>query len=311
MEYTMVDDIWMNRALQLAAYGAGHVSPNPMVGAVIVSESGRVLGEGWHRRYGGPHAEVNAFADVRSEDEKLLPEATIYVTLEPCSHYGKTPPCAELLIKKRIRRAVIGCGDPNPKVAGRGIAMLRQAGIEVSENVLTDDCRWLNRRFITAHTLHRPWILLKWARTADGFMAHDTVYTVHTPLRISTPLSASLMHRERSLCDAIMVGTNTMLADKPSLSTRLWPGNSPRPVIFRSSRLSPDSVANLIDPIWIDPKFSLTKNMEILFSLHGITSLMVEGGASLLKSFVDAGLYDEIRIETATFSIGTGLKDPL
>ena len=165
------DEYWMRRALQLAANGAGHLSPNPMVGAVIVGAEGRILGEGWHRKYGGPHAEVQAFLNVRPEDEPLLRDATIYVTLEPCSHYGKTPPCALLLVNKGIRRAVIGCGDPNPKVAGRGIRILREAGIEVTENVLRDECMALNKRFMTTHIKRRPWILLKWAQSADGFIA--------------------------------------------------------------------------------------------------------------------------------------------
>ena len=279
----------MRRALQLACNGAGHVSPNPMVGAVIVNAGGRIIGEGWHRRYGGPHAEVNAFADVKPEDEHLLPESTIYVTLEPCSHYGKTPPCAELVVRKGVKRVVVGCGDPNPKVAGRGIRMIREAGIEVTENCLEEECRFLNRRFMTAHTLRRPWILLKWAQRADGSMEGQ----------VSTPLSAALMHRERTLCDAILVGTNTILSDHPSLTARLWPGESPKPVAFRSPRIPEDVKFAGREPIWLNPEISLKENMEYLFREHGVTSLMVEGGRRLLDSFMAEGLYDEIRIETA------------
>lgn len=292
------DEKYMRRALQLAAMGAGHVSPNPMVGAVIVAADGRIIGEGFHRRFGEAHAEVNAFRSVRQEDEHLLCQSTIYVTLEPCSHYGKTPPCALLLVNKGIRRAVIGTGDPNPKVSGRGVKILRDAGIEVTENVLQKECREINVRFFTAQTLHRPWILLKWAETATGKMSN----TDGTPIQISTSETLPLMHKERTLCDAIMVGTNTLLSDNPSLTARLWPGNSPRPVIFQSERLENTKIRRNLkafqrDPIILNPKLSLEENMHILFMEYGVTSLMVEGGRKLLDSFLEAGLYDRIRIE--------------
>lgn len=301
------DRYMMRRALQLAANGAGYVSPNPMVGAVIVAADGRIIGQGWHRKYGGPHAEVQAFRSVRPDDERLLPEATIYVTLEPCSHYGKTPPCAKLIVDKGVRRVVVGCGDPNPKVSGRGIEMIRRAGIEVTENVLRDECVALNKRFMTAHTLHRPWIQLKWAEDAHGNMARrNPDYTPggdlpeYLPLPISSPVGMVLMHGQRAMVDAIMVGTNTLLSDNPSLTTRLWPGHSPRPVIFRSSRL-PDSLKILDrNPIILDPAVPLEQNMHLLFSEHGITSLMVEGGRTLLDSFIKKGLYDEMRIESSS-----------
>ncbi len=296
----------MRRALQLAANGAGYVSPNPMVGAVIVAEDGRIIGQGWHRKYGGPHAEVQAFRSVSPRDERRLSEATIYVTLEPCSHYGKTPPCAKLIVDKRVRRVVVGCGDPNPKVSGRGIEMIRQAGIEVTENVLRDECVALNKRFMTAHTLHRPWIQLKWAEDAQGNMARrNPDYTPgcglpeYLPTQISSPVGMVLMHGQRAMVDAILAGTNTLLSDNPSLTTRLWPGNSPRPVIFRSSRL-PDSLKILDrNPIILDPAVPLEQNMHLLFSEHGITSLMVEGGRTLLDSFIDKNLYDEMRVESS------------
>ncbi len=307
----------MRRALQLAANGAGHVSPNPMVGAVIVGAEGRILGEGWHRKYGGPHAEVQAFLNVRPEDEPLLRDATIYVTLEPCSHYGKTPPCALLLVNKGIRRAVIGCGDPNPKVAGRGIRILREAGIEVTENVLRDECMALNKRFMTTHIKHRPWILLKWAQSADGFIAAPNPGLVsadgtpaYLPVKLSCPVGAVLMHRERAMVDAILAGTDTLIADNPSLTSRLWPGNSPHPVIFRSNRLPSGLNVFARDPIILDPSLPLEENMHLLFADHGVTSLMVEGGASLLQSFIDAGLYDEIRVEKSNKWLSEGLKAP-
>lgn len=311
------DEYWMRRALQLAANGAGHVSPNPMVGAVIVGAEGRILGEGWHRKYGGPHAEVQAFLNVRPEDEPLLRDATIYVTLEPCSHYGKTPPCALLLVNKGIRRAVIGCGDPNPKVAGRGIRILREAGIEVTENVLRDECMALNKRFMTTHIKHRPWILLKWAQSADGFIAAPNPGLVsadgtpaYLPVKLSCPVGAVLMHRERAMVDAILAGTDTLIADNPSLTSRLWPGNSPHPVIFRSNRLPSGLNVFARDPIILDPSLPLEENMHLLFADHGVTSLMVEGGASLLQSFIDAGLYDEIRVEKSNKWLSEGLKAP-
>lgn len=295
----------MRRALQLAANGAGYVSPNPMVGAVIVAEDGRIIGQGWHRKYGGPHAEVQAFRSVRPRDERLLSEATIYVTLEPCSHYGKTPPCAKLIVDKGVRRVVVGCGDPNPKVSGRGIEMIRQAGIEVTENILRDECVALNKRFMTAHTLHRPWIQLKWAEDAQGNMARrNTDYTPgsglpeYLPMQISSPVGMVLMHGQRAMVDAIMAGTNTLLSDNPSLTARLWPGNSPRPVIFRSSRLTDSLKIWDRDPIILDPAIPLEQNMHLLFSEHGITSLMVEGGRTLLDSFIEKNLYDEMRVES-------------
>ena len=301
------DRCMMRRALQLAANGAGYVSPNPMVGAVIVAADGRIIGEGWHRKYGGPHAEVQAFRSVSQDDEHLLHDSTVYVTLEPCSHYGKTPPCAKLIVDKGVRRVVVGCGDPNPKVSGRGIEMIRQAGIEITGNVLRDECAALNKRFMTAHTLHRPWIQLKWAEDAQGNMARrNPDYTPgsampeYLPMRISGPVGMVLMHGQRAMVDAIMVGTNTLLNDNPSLTTRLWPGHSPRPVIFRSSRL-PDSLKIWNrDPIILDPAVPLEQNMHLLFSEHGITSLMVEGGRTLLDSFIEKNLFDEMRVESSS-----------
>lgn len=315
----------MRRALQLAPYGAGHVSPNPMVGAVIVSADGRLIGQGWHRRYGGPHAEVNAFLSISPQNRHLIPSSTIYVTLEPCSHYGKTPPCAKLLIDNHIKRCVIGCGDPNPKVAGRGVAMLRDAGIEVTENVLFDQCYHLNRRFMTAQTLRRPWILLKWAQSSDRFIAPDNHHLLDryksdsSPhsipdfkrLVISSPLSMMLMHRQRALVDAILVGTNTIITDNPSLTTRFWPGNSPRPVIFSSVNIPPHAEILKRDPIFLNPDIPLSENMHLLFDRFNITSIMVEGGAKLLQSFIDCGLYDEVRIETSDTILSEGLEAPV
>lgn len=280
---------YMWRALQLAHGGEGRVAPNPMVGAVVTARR-RIIGEGFHRTYGGPHAEVNAIASVREEDRHLLKEATIYVTLEPCSHYGKTPPCAKLIIDTGIPRVVVGAPDPNPLVAGRGIRMLREAGIDVTEGVLLEPCMEINRRFMAAQNSPRPWILLKWAQSADGFMAATDADGKGRPVKFSSPLSSVWMHRQRANVESIMVGKNTLLTDKPRLDVRLWGGKNPL-------RISPDSgtdVTALVEKLRAD----------------GITSLMVEGGPTLLKSFIDNGLYDEIRVETSPIRLNTGLKAP-
>ena len=223
-----IDEIYMSRALQLAANGYGHVSPNPMVGAVVVAD-GRIIGEGYHRQWGHAHAEVNAIASVSEADEHLLPQSTIYVTLEPCSHYGKTPPCSKLIIEKGIRRVVVGCLDPFREVSGRGVRMLKDAGVEVVTGVLEDQCRQLNRKFIKAHTAGRPYVMLKWAESADGFVDSQAS---DSKIMISTPVTSTLVHRLRAGYDAIMVGANTVRRDNPSLSTRLWKGRNPLRVVM-------------------------------------------------------------------------------
>lgn len=311
MSAIATDSAMMHRALQLARLGAGHVSPNPMVGAVIIASDGRIIGEGWHRRYGSGHAEVNAVASVSEADRHLLPEATIYVTLEPCSHYGKTPPCAKLLIDNRLRRVVVGAPDPNPLVSGRGVRMLREAGIEVTEGVLADECRALNSRFMTAQTHGRPHITLKWAQSADGYMATIDSDGKPRPVGLSTPVTSLDVHRLRSVSDGIMVGTNTVLTDNPRLNTRLWPGRSPRPVLFASDRLPHDAAIMQRDPILLDPTVPLTDNIRSLWSDYGISSLMVEGGPALLCSFIETGLYDRIRVEISDIILGTGVKAPI
>ena len=279
----------MRRALQLAACGEGRVAPNPMVGAVVVAE-GRIIGEGFHATYGGPHAEVNAIRSVREQDLPLLREATIYVTLEPCSHYGKTPPCAKLIIDTGIPNVVTSAPDPNPLVSGRGIRMLREAGINVTEGVLLKECLEINRRFMTAQTHDRPWIQLKWAQSSDGFIAGFDADGKMQPVKFSTPLSSVWMHRERAMAEAIMVGRNTQDVDNPRLDVRLWAGKNPLKVECPHD-------ANLT---------------ELMKSLRekDITSLMVEGGATLLSSFIQEDLYDEIRIEEAPLALGKGLKAP-
>lgn len=215
------DEKYMKRCLQLARGGRRNAKPNPMVGAVIVARD-RIIGEGYHVRCGEGHAEVNAFASVKPQDEHLLPEATIYVSLEPCSHYGKTPPCADLIIKKGVKRAVVGCVDPFAKVHGNGIRKLKDAGIDVEVGVLEEECKRLNECFFTFNTLRRPYILLKWCQTANGYLDDE-----YKPLRMSTPYTQMLVHKLRSEYDAILVGRVTAERDKPQLNVRLWHGKDP------------------------------------------------------------------------------------
>lgn len=285
----MMDEKYMRRALQLAKGGEGRVAPNPMVGAVVVAD-GRIIGEGFHRTYGGPHAEVNAIASVKEEDRHLLKESTIYVTLEPCSHYGKTPPCSKLIIETGIPRVVIGAPDPNPLVAGRGVKMMREAGIEVTENVLKEECYEINKRFMTAHTTVRPWIQLKWAQSADGFIAAYDRDGNLKPVKFSSSLSSVWMHRERANVEAIMVGSNTRKIDNPRLDVRFWGGKNPKVIDCRHD-------------------MDCLQSVEMLRK-EGITSLMVEGGAKLLQSFIKDGLYDEIRVEESPKLISEGVKSP-
>ena len=314
-----IDEKYMMRALQLARHGGGHTSPNPMVGAVVVHE-GRITGEGFHRCCGQAHAEVNAIASV--SDQSLLPQSTIYVTLEPCSHNGKTPPCAKLLIDKGIGRVVVGTLDPFEKVSGRGVAMLREAGIEVTVGVLERECRELNKRFFTAHTTGMPWALLKWAQSNDGFLADERGRVL-----FSTPLTKTLVHRERAMVDAIVVGANTVRIDNPSLTTRHWSGNSPLRVIMDQNLSLPSDSKVLTDGgntlIYNNKKgciegcvewakLDTTQPETWLRDLYrrGITSVMVEGGANLLQQMIDARAWNEMRIEVSPSNLGKGIKAP-
>ena len=315
----------MWRALQLARQGAGHTSPNPMVGAVIVAPDGTIMGEGWHRKCGEGHAEVNAVASVT--DARQLKDSTLYVTLEPCSHYGKTPPCARLIIERGIPRVVVGCLDPFVKVSGRGVAMLREAGVEVVVGMLEQECRELNRRFMTAHTMGRPWVQLKWAQTADGYIALPAD-AGENPLRMSTPVTMRLMHRQRALCDAIVVGAATANIDNPSLTTRYWPGPSPLRVVL-SRDLSIDNNLKLLNDGCRTIVYNSKKNevqgaveyirldtsqpqswLEDLYR-RGVTSVMVEGGTLVLQQMIDAGVWDEARIETSPRRVGQGVVAPV
>ncbi|WP_300300352.1 bifunctional diaminohydroxyphosphoribosylaminopyrimidine deaminase/5-amino-6-(5-phosphoribosylamino)uracil reductase RibD [uncultured Muribaculum sp.] len=303
------DERMMRRAIELARHGLGTTSPNPMVGAVIALPDGTVIGEGWHRRYGEGHAEVNAVASVA--DRSLLPQATIYVTLEPCSHYGKTPPCARLIIDSGIRRVVVGTLDPAPWVAGKGVAMLRDAGVEVVTGVLEEECREVNPAFMTAHTLARPWVTLKWAQSADGFIDRERNPS-EPAARFSTALSTMLVHRLRSIHDAILVGSGTVLSDRPSLTTRAWPGRDAIPAIAdRRRRIAalPPSLAGRADTV-IRLDDATPAQMLATLREKGVTSVLVEGGTSLLQSFIDAGMYDFIRVETAPLRLYKGVPAP-
>lgn len=284
------DEKYMRRCLQLARNGWQNAKPNPMVGAVIVlphpleGAGGRLLGEGYHVRCGQGHAEVNAFASVRAEDEPLLKDATMYVSLEPCSHYGKTPPCADLIIKKGVKRVVVGCVDEFAEVQGRGIQRLRDAGIEVTVGVLEAECKALNRRFFTFHRLSRPYIILKWAQTANGFIDDHG-----KALAISSPFTQMLSHKLRAEEDAILVGRVTDEREHPQLTVRQWEGPSPKRLV-------------------IDRQHPL--NLEALHA-HHIQSLIVEGGRKTLDSFLEKGLWDEIRVETNTvLTVGGGTRAP-
>lgn len=297
------DKKYMLRALELARNGIGGVRSNPMVGCVIVAD-GRIIGEGYHRRYGQGHAEVNAVASVSNADSHLLAQATAYVTLEPCSHYGKTPPCAKLLIDKHIQRVVIATDDPFAAVCGRGIKMLADAGIDVSVGLCSDLSKQLNAVFMTAHTHQRPFITLKWAQSADGFMDSQRSENC-APARFSTPLSSSLVHRLRSLHNAILVGSGTVIADNPRLDVRLFAGESPIPIILdRRGRINSDfNIFSRHDTLIINDFSGLNDVMHSLYQ-QGITSVLVEGGPSVLSSFLNAGLWDAARIETAPFALG-------
>lgn len=329
------DEQYMQRALQLAEYGRGCVSPNPMVGCVLVAD-GHIIGEGWHRHYGGPHAEVQAVRNAEARgNAELLASATAYVTLEPCSHYGQTPPCAALLIDKKIKRVVVANDDPNPLVAGRGLTMLREAGIAVASGLLAELGKELNRRFFTFFEQKRPYIILKWAETADGFIAAAG----GTPFAISNARSSQRVHRWRSEEDAILVGRQTALSDNPALNVRHWQGQNPVRIVL-DRRLSLPISLRIFDQSQATIVYNYLKNTEIpvtperyskhyavafsqikpgndelpqvLEDLHRrkIQSVLVEGGATVLEAFMQAGLWDEIRRCQSPMRLGNGVKAP-
>jgi len=327
VEIQQQDEIFMRRCFELAVKGLGLTRTNPVVGSVIVHE-GKIIGEGYHHEFGGPHAEVNAIRSVKNKE--VLRESTLYCSLEPCSHYGKTPPCSLLIQQSGIPRVVVANLDPNPQVSGEGLRQLREAGVEVTARVLEEEGFHLNRRFFTYHTKKRPYIILKWARTSDGYI--DLVRKPGDPIGpnwITDEVARTLVHKWRSEEAAVLVGTNTVVNDNPQLNVRRWMGKNPvRISIDRNGRLTPDlhimdgsldtlifsclpdSYPGGVRSVLIDPGFSLDELLAELYNQH-IISIMVEGGAELLNSFLEEGAWDEARVFTGKVSFGKGIAAPV
>ncbi|WP_238934844.1 bifunctional diaminohydroxyphosphoribosylaminopyrimidine deaminase/5-amino-6-(5-phosphoribosylamino)uracil reductase RibD [Aurantibacter crassamenti] len=320
----------MLRCIELGKNGLGSTYPNPMVGSVIVTNN-TIIGEGFTSAYGGNHAEVNAINSVR--DKSLFESATIYVSLEPCSHYGKTPPCADLIIKNKIKKVVIGCLDPHEKVAGKGIQKLRDAGCEVEVKILEKECREHHRRFLTFHEKKRPYIILKWAETLDSFIAPDKNLRNKNsePFWITNKKSRQLVHQWRAEEHAILVGTNTVTEDNPKLNVRDWEGNSPIRIVIDkdlkiakdfnvldgsvktlvlNSNLETSSSNEMIEYLKINFANNLTQEICTALYRKNIVSLIVEGGAKTLQTFIDANIWDEARIFKGSNNFEKGLKAP-
>ena len=320
------DEMHMLRCLELAKVGMYYVAPNPMVGAVLVDNEGKVIGEGWHRQFGGPHAEVNCMRDAAERHPEVTDYSgcTIYVSLEPCSHWGKTPPCANMLVEKGVGRVVVGCLDPNPKVSGRGIQLLRDAGIEVETGICEEECRELNKRFLCLQEKKRPYVILKWAQTADGYIDRKReVGTTEGPLVISTPLMKQVVHKMRAENMAILVGTNTVLLDNPRLQTTRWVGRNPIRVTVDRHGVIPAN-SRIFEHVADESKRYAGQDEVIVYrdrtdweyilsdlAERGIHSVMVEGGAKMLQHILDIGIWDEAQVEIAEeMIIGQGVKAP-
>lgn len=324
------DEKYMSRCIELAQKGLGTTFPNPRVGCVIVQD-GKIIGEGFTSPYGGAHAEVNAIRSVQNKD--LLRKAVLYVSLEPCSHYGKTPPCADLIVEHRIPRVVIGTLDPNEKVAGKGAEKLREVGCKLTIGVLEDACKRHHRRFLTFHQKKRPYIILKWAETKDGFLAPETKLRAKDPqpFWITNARSRQLVHQWRSEEQAILVGTRTVLQDNPKLDVRLWEGGSPMRIVLDKNLDIPShyhvldgSVATLVVTQISDPKkyrkgityevidFSKDKGIQLcgLLHRHQILSVIIEGGTKTHSTFIAEGLWDEARIFIGSGHFGKGTRAP-
>ncbi len=321
-----INEKYMMRCIDLAKNGLGTTYPNPLVGSVIVYND-TIIGEGWHQKAGLPHAEVNAIQSV--SNPSLLKDATIYVSLEPCSHFGKTPPCADLIIKNEIKNVVIGSLDPNPKVAGKGIKKLKDAGCNVVEGILKFECDDLNKRFFNYHIHKKPYIILKWAQTQDGFIAPEKRKN-NNPVWITNKYSRQLVHKWRAEEQAILVGTQTVLDDNPSLTTRDWQGKSPiRIVLDRSFKIPAEATVldRSVQTIIITEKeienlenisfeaidFSKDISIQIcdLLYRYNIQSVIIEGGAKTLQTFIDANLWDEARVFTGNLVFKEGTKAPV
>lgn len=315
----------MYRCVQLAQQGAGYTAPNPMVGAVLVYNR-KIIGEGYHRQYGGPHAEVNCINSVKPEDQDNISQSVLYVSLEPCSHYGKTPPCTDLIIANKIPEVVIGCRDPNVDVSGKGIEKLKAAGVKVVYGIIEKECREINKRFFTFYTQHRPYIILKWAETADHKIAGEGPHR----LMISNEETKRQVHKWRSEESSILIGTNTALLDNPELTTRHWPGPSPVRLVIDLDLKLPSSLKIFNDKqrtvIFNTVKHEETGNLryyqitedvsivhQVMNALYQMKflSVLIEGGARLLQSFIDEGMWDEARIIcNRQLTIGNGLPGP-
>lgn len=319
----------MNRCLELAKNGLGSTYPNPLVGCVIVWKD-QIIGEGWHQKAGEAHAEVNAINSVK--DQAKLKKSTLYVNLEPCSHYGKTPPCSDLIAEKDIKNVVIGTVDPNPKVAGNGVMKLAQSCDEMTVGCLEEECEELNKRFFTIHQKKRPYVILKWAQTQDGFIAPKH-QTPGKPTWISNEYSKQLVHKWRSEEQAILVGKNTALKDNPHLNTRLWKGENPvRILIDRNLKsFSSKEKLHLLDQkiktivfcerpeenqpnLIFEPldyeKGTVSQVLKALYK-HGLQSVLIEGGQQTLQSFIDANLWDEARVFTGENYFEEGIAAPV
>lgn len=322
---------FMSRCIALAKNGLGTTYPNPLVGSVIVHE-GKIVGEGWHRKAGSPHAEVSAITNVKEKygelASKILSNATIYVCLEPCSHYGKTPPCANLIINEGIKRVVIGCTDPNPQVAGNGIKKLFDAGCEVIVGILEEECEELNKRFFTFQNKKRPFIILKWAETEDGFIAPLTRDT-KKPVWITNEYSRQLVHKMRANEQAILIGTNTAVEDNPSLTTRDWSGSHPTRFVLdrtlkipKSAQIFKDELntvvfteketpsTDTIEYCMVDFKADILSQILNKIYSKGIQSIIIEGGTKTLQSFIDLELWDEAVVFKGNANFGDGIKAP-
>jgi len=320
------EEMYMQRCIQLAQLGHGMVAPNPMVGSVLVYKD-QIIGEGYHQQYGQPHAEVNCINSVAEADKGLIGQSTLYVSLEPCAHFGKTPPCADLIIKHQIPKVIIGCRDPFEAVNGKGIDKLLAAGVDVTVGILEEECKILNKRFFTFHTKKRPYIVLKWAETGNRFIGNDT----QERLLISSETTNKLVHKWRSEEAAILVGTNTALLDNPSLTNRLWTGKQPIRLVLDKLLSLPKSL-NIFDKKQLTIVFNLVKHEEelnlIYYKLEGntpllqqimdacyqlnIQSILVEGGNKTLQSFIDNELWDEARVITNTqLTVEKGVPSPI
>ena len=315
----------MQRCLQLASLGAGEVAPNPMVGAVLVHEN-RIIGEGFHRNFGGPHAEVNCIQSVKAEDRSLIKHATLYVSLEPCSHFGKTPPCTSLILENEIKKVVIASRDPFPLVNGTGVELLRKAGVEVVTDILNNGAATINKRFFKFHDKKRPYILLKWAASADGFISGKNE---NERLLISGPVTNRLVHKWRTEEAALLIGKTTALKDNPQLNNRLWKGKAPIKLII-DPHLELPSTLQLFDqspvivfntlktaqkgPIqWLKTtKENLLEEMLRYLYENKVLSILVEGGAHTIQQFIEQGIWDEARVITnqQLYALG-GLKAPI